>query len=112
MAKGLFDDAIAARDAKLTEISHQPAKERNQVAAIVGGVNAKSGQTATGVKKSGEAYGKCAEDLCVEALGGAAADVLLSPAVRPRTNEVIPVCKRCQTKYSKDHFPPGTPFEE
>jgi hypothetical protein len=109
---GSFADAIAARDAKLTEVSRLSSKERNQIAAIVGGVNTKSGQTATGVKKSGEAYGKCAEDLCVEALGGTPADVLLSPAIRPRTSEVVPVCKRCQTKYSKDQFPPGTSFEE
>jgi len=112
VAKGSFDDAIAARDAKLKEISSLPSKERNQIAAIVGGVNTQSGQTGTGIKKSGEAYGKCAEDLCVEALGGKQADVLLSPAIRPRTNEVLPVCKRCQTKYVKDQFPPGTPFEE
>ncbi len=71
-----------------------------------------SGQIATGVKRSEEAYGKCAEDLCVEALGGRPADVLLSPAIRPRNMEVIPVCKRCQTKYTKDQFPPGTPFQE
>ena len=112
MAKGEFADAIAARDAKLAEVRNLPSKERNQIAAIVGGVNTKSGETATGVKKTGEAYGKCAEDLCVEALGGTVAHVLLSPAIRPRTNGVVPVCKRCQTKYRKDQFPPDTPFEE
>lgn len=112
MAKGTFEDAIAARDAKLREIGGLSSKERNQVSAVVGGVNTQTGQSAVGVKKSGENYGKCAEDLCAEGLGDKPAEVLMSPAIRPRTNEVIPVCKRCQTRYGRDQFPPETPFEE
>ena len=110
--KGTFEDAITARDTKLQEIAGWSAKERNQVAAVVGGVNKETGQTAIGIKRSGEDYGKCAEDIFAEALGGKSEEVLMSPAIRPRKNEVIPVCKRCQTKYAKDQFPPGTPFEE
>jgi hypothetical protein len=110
--KGTFEDARAARDARLKEIATLSSKERNRIAAVVGGVNTRTGQTAVGSKNSGEEYGKCAEDLCVEALGGKAQDVLMSPAIRPRTNEIIPVCKRCQKKYSKNQFAPGTPFEE
>jgi hypothetical protein len=112
VAKGSFADAVSARDTKLKEIGSLSAKERNQIAAIVGGVNTQTGETATGVKKTGEAYGKCAEDLCVEALSGSPGNILLSPAIRPRTGEEVPVCRRCQTKYTRDQFPPGTPFEE
>jgi hypothetical protein len=112
VAKATFQDAIAARDAALREMAGLSSKERNQVSAVVGAVSTQTGQSAVGVKRSGENYGKCAEDLCVEVLGGQPGEVLISPAIRPRTNEVIPVCKRCQTKYSRDQFPPETPFEE
>jgi len=107
-----FAGAIAVRDAKLAEIAALSAKDRNRVAAVVGGVNLSTGQIAVGLKKTGENYGKCAEDLCADALGGPSEDILMSPAVRPRTMEVIPVCKRCQTKFSRNQFPPETPFEE
>jgi len=51
VAKGSFEDAIAARDAKVKEIAGQSSKERNQVSAVVGGVNKQTGQSAVGVKK-------------------------------------------------------------
>jgi hypothetical protein len=107
-----FDDAIPARDTALHEIAELSSAQRNQVSAVVGGANPKTGETAVGVKRSGENYGKCAEDLCAEQFGEDAGKILMSPAVRPRTEEVIPVCKRCQGKYSREQFPPGTPFEE
>jgi hypothetical protein len=112
VAKGTFQAAIAARDAVLMEVAGLSTKERNQISAVVGGVSVETGQVAVGIKRSGENYGRCAEDLCVEALGGNPGDVLMSPAIRPRRNDVVPVCKRCQTKYSRSQFPPETPFEE
>lgn len=107
-----FEDAIAARDAALEEIAGLSSAQRNQVSAVVGGVNEETGETAVGIKRSGEDYGKCAEDLCAEEFGEHAELFLMSPAIRPRTGEIIPVCKRCQSKYRRDQFPPGTPFEE
>jgi hypothetical protein len=79
---------------------------------VVGGVNTETGATAVGTKVSGQDFGKCAEDLCVEQLGGDASKVLMSPAIRPRLNEVVPVCPRCQTNYIPGQFPPGTPYKE
>ena len=94
------------------EIAELPSATRNRISAVVGGVNLETGETAVGFKRSGENYGKCAEDLCAEQFGENARNILMSPAVRPRTAEVIPVCKRCQSKYDRTQFPPGTPFEE
>ena len=37
-------------------------------------------------------------------------DIIMTPAIRPRNLVVTPVCKRCQTKYKKENFIPGTPF--
>jgi hypothetical protein len=105
-----FDNARKARDAELQKIANLPAKERNKVSTVVGGVNTQTGKIAVGVKRSGENHGKCAEDIVVEHLGGNPGDVVMSEAVRPRTGETIPVCTRCQTKYSPGQFPPGTPF--
>jgi len=107
-----FDDAIAVRDVTLREIADLSSRQRSEVAAVVGGVNPDTGETAVGIKRSGENYGKCAEDLCAEQFGEDASKILMSPAVRPRTGVVIPVCKRCQNKYSAAQFPPGTRMEE
>lgn len=107
-----FKEARAARDATLAEIARLPVKQRNRISTVVGGVHKQTGQTAVGIKRSGENFGMCAEDLCVEQLGGSRRDVLMSEAIRPRTNAVVPVCRRCQTKYTREQFPPGTPFEE
>lgn len=109
---GTFDDAIAIRDAALQEIAVLSSTERNKISAVVGGVNPETGETAVGIKRSGEDYGKCAEDLCAEQFGEDAGKILMSPAIRPRNDEVIPVCKRCQSKYNPAQFPPGTLFEE
>jgi hypothetical protein len=110
--QGSFEDAIVARDAKLREIAQMSSRERNQISTVAGAVDSQTGHTAVGIKRSGENYGKCAEDLAVEALAGPLENALISPAIRPRTQETVPVCKRCQTKYERDQFPPETPFEE
>jgi hypothetical protein len=109
---GKFDDAIAIREAALREIAALSSTQRSKVSAVVGGLNPENGETAVGIKRSGENYGKCAEDLCAEQFGEDAGKILMSPAIRPRTGEIIPVCKRCQSKYRPGQFPPGTPFEE
>lgn len=36
--------------------------------------------------------------------GNVNANIIMTPAIRPRTAEVIPVCTRCQTKYSVNQF--------
>lgn len=111
-AKGTFGDAIAAQNAKLEEIAGYSGKQRNKISTVTGAVNKHTGETTVGIKRSGQNYGKCAEDLCVEQLGCDAKDVLFSRTIRPRTNEFKDVCKRCQTKYTRDQFAPGTLFEE
>jgi len=55
-------------------------------------------------------YGPCAEDMVVQELGGNAADVRFTEAVRPRTGDEVPVCQRCEGTYGRDAFPPGTQF--
>lgn len=39
------------------------------------------------------------------------ANIIMTPAIRPRNNEVIPVCPRCQTKYPENQFVKGTTFQ-
>ncbi len=109
-----FDDAIRARDEALTEIRSQSKTQQRKVATVVGAVNTKTGKIGVGIKKTGCDRGKCAEDLAKEAVGGNSADILLSPAVRPRLsppNDTINVCKRCQGTFKKDQFPSGTKFD-
>lgn len=46
-----------------------------------------------------------AEDIVFRGLGGNTnADIIMTLAIRPRNNEVIPVCTGCQTKYIKNKF--------
>ena len=54
----------------------------------------------------------CAEDIVFRGLGGNQnANIIMTPAIRPRTGEIIPVCERCQTKYPKNQFVKGTQFK-
>lgn len=107
------EKAISARDAKLAEINSWSNTRRNDIATVVGGVDLNTGNVAVGVKSSKLYAGKpiCAEDLVVEQLGNGA-DVLMTDAIRPRIGQSIPVCNRCQTKFSIEQFIEGTVFEK
>lgn len=55
----------------------------------------------------------CVEDMVVEQLtarGSILGNIVMTPAIRPRTLEVIPVCRFCQLKYTRNNFIPGIPF--
>lgn len=46
-----------------------------------------------------------AEDIVFRGLcGNTNANIIMMLAIRPRNNEVIPVCTGCQTKYTKNKF--------
>ncbi|WP_211356742.1 hypothetical protein, partial [Lysinibacillus mangiferihumi] len=53
----------------------------------------------------------CAEDLVVAQLGGNHQIIIMTDAIRPRKENSIPVCKRCQTKISDKQFIEGTEFD-
>jgi hypothetical protein len=80
---------------------------------VVGGVDLNTGNVAVGIKSSRQYAQKpiCAEDLVVEQLGGNNPNIVMTDAVRPRTGDSIPVCDRCQTKYTKNQFIEGTVFK-
>jgi hypothetical protein len=52
----------------------------------------KTGDSATGCSGGG----LCAEDRVVGQLGGDPADVRFTEAIRPRTDEEVGICTRCQ----------------
>jgi hypothetical protein len=111
-----FDAAAVARDAELAKLKELPASQRKRVSTVVGAVDLESGATAVGKKITGSpaCVGKCAEDLAREALVGRGAkpeNVRYSPAVRPRTDEVVPVCPRCQTQTTPDQYPPDVKWD-
>ncbi|WP_431809777.1 hypothetical protein [Brevibacillus agri] len=107
------EKAIKARDAKLEEISTWSNKKKNDITTVVGGVDLNTGNVAVGIKSSKQYAGKplCAEDLVVEQLGGNHQNIIMTDAIRPRKGNSIPVCKRCQTKFSVKQFIEGTEFE-
>ena len=116
---GVFlSDAILARDESLKVLSTLSKKEQKKVATVVAGYNKKTGDIAVGMKYSGTGIdcAHCAEDLVydqlVKELGGKADDIMFTKAVRPRTNEYIPVCNNCETKFGRDAFPEaGTKYK-
>jgi RHS repeat-associated protein len=99
-----YDRAIAARDAMKWESNSK------RPAAWTAGYNVVTGEVATG--RSGG--GRCAEDDVVRQLGGDSGKVFFVPASGHRNDRGlchIPVCQRCQTKYSRSQFGPGTLFQ-
>jgi|GEM_PF-899915 len=103
--------ATAARDAEVSRIQTLSKTKQSKVATVVGGVDLRTGDVYVGVKNSGTYAGNatCAEDIVFRGLGGNEnANIMMTPAVRPRTSEIIPVCPRCQTKYPINQFQKGT----
>ena len=106
--------AMAARDAEVARIQSLSKTQQSNVATVVAGVDIRTGDVYVGVKNSKVYKGNatCAEDIVFRGLGGNTnANIIMTPAIRPRNNEVIPVCTRCQTKYPKNHFVKGTTFQ-
>ena len=102
-----FTRARAARNAAVQQYAELPKSARQEIATVTAGVNIETGQSASGHNSAG----KCAEDVVVERLGGDPSKVRFSEAVRPRTGEQVPVCERCQGKYTPDQFPEGAIFK-
>jgi hypothetical protein len=103
-----FDKATAARDQQVATVKTLPKSKRQEIATVTAGTNVQTGETAAGWNQGGQ----CAEDVVVRKLGGDASKIRFSKAIRPRTNQEVPVCQRCQGKYTKDQFPAGTKFQD
>ena len=106
--------AIEARDAEVSRIKGLSKTQQSNVATVVAGVDLRTGEVYVGVKNSRVYKGNatCAEDIVFRGLGGNTnANIIMTPSIRPRNNEVIPVCTRCQTKYPKNQFVKGTTFQ-
>ena len=107
--------ALVARDKEVARIQSLSISQQRKVATVVAGVDLRTGEVYVGVKRSSN-YGRlavCAEDIVFRGLGGNInANIIMTPAVRPRTGELIPVCPRCQTKYPPNQFMKGTTFDE
>ncbi|WP_146259604.1 hypothetical protein [Paenibacillus dendritiformis] len=107
----LTQTAENARDTAVSPIGKWSNKKRQDVTTVVGGVNIRTGKVAVGINKASVNHGTiCAEEIVVSKLGGNKAEIIMTSAVRPRKKQIIPVFIRCQTKYSKDMFAPGTKF--
>ena len=106
-----IEKAIAARDAEVARIQGLSKTQQSNIATVVAGVDIRTGEVYVGVKNTRVYKGNatCAEDIVFRGLGGNTnANIIMTPAIRPRNNEVIPVCTRCQTKYPQNQFVKGT----
>ena len=110
----LQGQAIQARDTAIAALGAYSNTQRNDVTTVAAGYNKKTQQIAVGINRTSANHGAiCAEDIVVEQLGGIENinDIVMTSAIRPRNLEIVPVCKRCQSKYPVSSFMPGTPFE-
>lgn len=102
-----FTKARDARNQMVRDYDKMSKAQREQISTVTGGVNVETGQVTAGYAQGG----KCAEDVVVEKLGGDPSKVKFSEALRPRTKQQVPVCQRCQGKYTKDQFAEGAIFD-
>jgi RHS repeat-associated protein len=98
--EALLGQARVARDALADEVG-------SRAATVTGGYNVETGEVAAACSGAGF----CAEDAVVSKLGGNAADVRFTEAIRPRTGLEVPVCEFCQAKYAPSQFPPGVQYK-
>lgn len=103
-AKVGLAEARTARDALAAELA--PLKGKAP-ATVVGGYNVKTGEAAARACGGG----KCAENHVSDALGGVAADIRFTEAVRPRTGAEVPVCQRCEATFGRGPFPSKARFK-
>ena len=104
-----LNTARAARDARARELG--PLRPPARPATVTAGYNTKTGQVATGCSGGG----LCAEQRVVENLGGNAADVRFTEAVRPRDHDPpfreVPICTNCESRYGRGPFPESATFQ-
>jgi RHS repeat-associated protein len=102
----LLQQARAARDELAGKLGSLPASQRP--ATVTGGYNPRTGE----VTARACGGGKCAEDHVRDALGRG---TRYTEAVRPRPHgppyREVDVCTRCESRYGRDAFPPGTTFK-
>ncbi len=102
-----FSNTLAARDRVISLMeSKYSGKKLGRFTTVVAGVDEATGKIIVKAKSTSR-YGNtlCAEDLVSQAFGGNRPLIKFTPAIRPRTGEVIPVCERCQGKYPESQFP-------
>ena len=97
----LLDQARAARD----DLAH----EKGRKTATVTGGYTDDGRVVAGASSNPTG---CAEDDVARQLGGDPKDIHFTEAIRPRTGDEVPVCRRCQGRYDRNQFPPGAQYEQ
>ncbi len=106
--------AIAARNAEVVRLRTLSNSQRDKIVTVVAGVDIRTGEVYVGAKNSTIYKGQasCAEDIVFRGLGGnQMSNIIMTPAIRPRTMQTIDVCDRCQTHFPKNQFMKGTNFE-
>jgi hypothetical protein len=103
---------VQIRDGEVEKVSKLPPAQRNRVAAIAAAINLATGQVALGFKIHGQGYGKSAEDMAIEAVGGNLPTVKATAPIDPRTKTELPVSRRTRKIYPAELFADGTMFEE
>lgn len=98
---------LAAAEAELGADLVSLGKVKHKPAVVVGAVDPTTGRAVAG--RSFKGY--CAEREAADALGVDDKAILFTKPVRPRTGEIIPVCRECQKRFNRSQFPEGTPFE-
>lgn len=104
----LLENAELALADELVALAGRSGRYRANVSTMVGAVDLRTGKTAVGRAMRG--LEGCAEADAAAQLGFQT-DILFTPAVRPRTGKVIPVCKTCQSQFSRSQFSPAATFE-
>jgi hypothetical protein len=99
-----LEKAQAALGDELSSLAKRP--NRKLPATSVGAFNPKTGRAAA----DSSFKGCCAEVGAAAKVGGKPRDVVFTKPVRPRTGQIVPVCKDCQGKFDRNQFPDGTPF--
>ncbi len=77
-------------------------------------VDRRTGMVEVGLKRTGDGSDFCAEDICrkaLEARGARPENIVYSVPIRPLKRVAALVCRRCESRTTRDQFAPGTKWE-
>ncbi len=105
--KAPYEEQLGDAQALRNELSDRLANESNKPGAVTAGWDSQGNIVA-----ACSGGGQCAESNVADALGVPKDEIQFTPAWSPGVNAEKPICRTCQSNFSRDQFPASVLFDK